>query len=256
MAIRTLRNIPTDLPKAVLFDLDNTLYDYNGSHLRAMSAVAVKAEQLLGLNRESFESAYDRARAQVQADLKGTASSHSRLLYFQRMVEMLGLKTQVLLTLDFEQTYWRTFLSGAQLFDGARELIEELRSVQVPVAVVTDLTAQIQFRKLVYFQLDSCFDYIVTSEEAGHDKPSALPYQLVLSKLRVSSGPIWMVGDSAVADVKGARVAIDAITFQKRHPGVEVGQGEYQPDVVFDSFLELLRLVKGLSDEGSLRQAV
>ena len=35
----------------------------------------------------------------------------------QRMLEIMGLGSQVLLALDLEQTYWRTFLGNAVLFE-------------------------------------------------------------------------------------------------------------------------------------------
>ena len=62
-------------------------------------------------------------KRQVKRQLGHTASSHSRLLYFQRGIEMLGRKTQLLITLDLEQTYWRTFLSHCELFPGVRDLL-------------------------------------------------------------------------------------------------------------------------------------
>jgi HAD superfamily hydrolase (TIGR01549 family) len=100
------------------------------------------------------------------------------------MLEIMGVGSQVLLALDFEQTYWRTFLSHAVLFEGVKELLDDLRLLGIPTAIVTDLTAQIQFRKVVYFNLDHYFDYIVTSEEAGYDKPHPAPFQIALEKMR------------------------------------------------------------------------
>jgi putative hydrolase of the HAD superfamily len=51
--------------------------------------------------------------------------------------------------LDFEQTYWRTFFSNSVLFDGVKELLDDIRLLGIPAAIVTDLTAQIRFRKVV-----------------------------------------------------------------------------------------------------------
>ena len=183
----------------------------------------------------------------VKARLAHTAASHSRLIYLQRMLEIMGLGSQVLLALDFEQTYWRTFLSHATLFDGVKDMLDDLRLLGIPTAVVTDLTAQIQFRKIVYFGLDQCFDYIVTSEEAGFDKPHAAPFQIALEKMRPKGDCIWMVGDNAVADIRGAREKINAVTLQKVHEGVERGTGENAPDAAFGDFQELRQLIRKLA---------
>src|SRR3989344_7238140 len=176
------------MPEAVLLDTDNTLYPYHPAHRAARAAVKAKARQLFNLGEPEFERAFSLARGEVKARLAGTASSHSRLLYFQQMLEIIGLGSQVLLALDLEQTYWRTFLSNARLFNGVKEFLDDLRIAGIPTAVVTDLTAQIQFRKIIYFGLDLYFDYIVTSEEAGFDKPHQAPFEIAAQKMQSKGG--------------------------------------------------------------------
>jgi HAD superfamily hydrolase (TIGR01549 family) len=226
-------------PHAVLFDTDNTLYPYDPAHAAATHAVATKAMQMFSIGRDQFESALERARNEVKERLKQTASSHSRLLYFQRMLELLGLGSQVLLALDLEQTYWRTFLSNAELFDGLKEFLDELRLAGIPTAIVTDLTAQIQFRKIVYFGLDQYFDHIVTSEEAGFDTPHEAPFRIAVEKMQPKGDCIWMIGDNAVNDIRGAREAIGAVTIQKLHGDLKMGEGPNAPDCAVETFSQL-----------------
>lgn len=229
-------------PDAVIFDTDNTLYEYDPAHQKAMFAVNEKANKLLGIAPENFSKAYMEARDQVKKNLGNTASSHSRLLYFQRTLEILGLKTQLLMTLDLEQTYWRIFLGASKIFPGIQDFIQDLRAAGVRTAIVTDLTAQIQFRKIIYFGLDNYFDYVVTSEEAGADKPSKAPFEIALNKLQVTPEKCWMIGDSAVADIGGAK-NLNITTLQKRHSGVVIASGRNTPDIVFDHFSELRALL-------------
>lgn len=237
------------LPDAILFDTDNTLYPYDPAHEAAQRAVREKVIATFSIKPEEFDRAFDEARRQVKTRLKHTASSHSRLLYLQRMLEIMGLGSQVLLALDFEQTYWRTFLSHAQLFDEVKELLDDIRLLGIPTAIVTDLTAQIQFRKVVYFGLDHYFDYIVTSEEAGFDKPHAAPFQIALEKMQPKGNCIWMIGDNPVNDIRGAREKINAITLQKIHEGVTIGTTENTPDAAFHEFSELRHLISTLENK-------
>jgi len=231
------------LPDAILFDTDNTLYPYDPAHAAAQNAVREKVAKMFSISHADFDKAFTQARTEVKTRLKHTASSHSRLLYLQRMLEIMGLGSQVLLALDFEQTYWRTFLSNAILFDEVKELLDDLRLLGVPTAIVTDLTAQIQFRKIVYFGLDHYFDYIVTSEEAGFDKPHKAPFQIALEKMRPKGDCIWMIGDNPVNDIRGAREEINAVTLQKTHDGVEEGVEHCAPDAVFSNFGQLRSLI-------------
>lgn len=240
-------------PDAILFDTDNTLYHYEPAHEAAMKAVRDKVTRTLLITPSQFDAAFEQARKEIKARLNHTASSHSRLLYMQRMLEILGLGSQVLRALDFEQTYWRTFLSNAVLFDDVKELLDDLRLFGIATAIVTDLTAQIQFRKIVYFGLDHCFDYIITSEEAGFDKPHPAPFQIALEKINPKKNCIWMVGDNPVNDIQGAKENINAVTIQKVHQGVVVGEGKMTPDCIIHSFAELRKLLKSVLENDSAR---
>ena len=231
-------------PTAVLIDTDNTLYPYEPAHEKGMRAVIDKAKRVLGIDEDVFRLAFDEARKLIKARLGGTASSHSRLLYMQQTLELLNLKTQLYLALDFEQTYWRTFLASAVLFAGAKEFVQAVRRAGIATAVITDLNTQIQFRKLIYFGLNDCFDYVVTSEEAGAEKPAAAPFELALDKLGVKPETAIMIGDNPVADIEGAR-NLGLTAIQKRHSGVEVASGKHKPDLVFDEFPELQKFLVG-----------
>lgn len=238
----------TRLPDAFLFDTDNTLYPYDPAHAAAQRAVRNKVITTFSISPDDFDKAFKDARQQVKTRLKHTASSHSRLLYLQRMLELMGLGSQVLLALDFEQTYWRTFLSNAILFEGVKELLDDIRLLGTPTAIVTDLTAQIQFRKVVYFGLDHYFDYIVTSEEAGFDKPHEAPFEIALEKMCPKGDCIWMIGDNPVNDIRGAREKINAVTLQKVHDGVLLGSGLNTPDAYFNDFSDLRKLIAKLGE--------
>ena len=230
-------------PKAVIFDTDNTLYPYSPAHKEATRAVEEKVEQQLGIDKVIFRSAFIKAREEIKNRLGNVASSHSRLLYMQKTIEKLELGTRILTTLDLEQTYWRTFLSNCRLFPKVLDFIQILKSKGVITANITDLTAQIQFRKLVYFGLDEFFDYVVTSEEAGADKPDKRPFEVALEKLQIEPENIWMIGDNPKSDMVGAG-EMGMIKIQKFHDGVKVIKtGMAKPDLVFSNYSELISLI-------------
>ena len=124
-----------------------------------------------------------------------------------------------------------------------KELLDDFRLLGIPTAIITDLTAQIQFRKMVYFGLDQYFNYIITSEEAGFDKPHEAPFRIALEKMQPKGDCIWMIGDNPINDIGGAKENINAVTFQKIHQGVELGEGLNAPDVSFERFKDLRQLL-------------
>lgn len=101
----------------------------------------------------------------------------------------------------------------------------------------------------MYWGLDNDFNCVVTSEEAGFDKPHEAPFRLALEKIQPAGDMVWMIGDDPEADVRGAREAIGAVTLQKVHSGVSEGRGEMAPDARFTSFGEVRGLVRKCSSD-------
>lgn len=232
------------LPDAVLLDLDNTLYAYDLAHQSAYQAIKEKMVRTYSIKESDIDFTFKQAKLAIKSTLGGTASSHSRLLYIQRMFELMGLGSQPLLSLEFEQAYWRTFLTKAHLFIGVKDFLDDLRLLRIPSAIVTDLTAQIQFRKIIYFGLDGYLSAVITSEEVGFDKPHPASFQLALKKINPHGAHVWMIGDNPINDIWGAKKAVGAITLQKIHGGVIPGTNESLPDMYFNDFTNLSRLLK------------
>jgi FMN phosphatase YigB (HAD superfamily) len=231
-------------PDAVVFDLDNTFYAYDDAHRAAMDATERRAGAALGVAPRQFSEAFGTARKEIKAVLGATASSHSRLLYFQRAIELLGMKTRVSLALDLEQTYWRTFLLAVRLRPGAVDFVMDVRAIGAATAILTDLTAQIQFRKIVFLGLEGLFDFVVTSEEAGADKSGLRPFALMKEKLALPAGAtIWMVGDDA-CDLL-AKEALGASTLMLRAGASAQTAGA---DLVFTDFADVRSLVARWAD--------
>ena len=234
------------LPGAVYFDLDNTFYEYENTHNLALNKTLERVENALGVNRETFLGAFDLSKRQIKERLGSTAAAHSRLLYFKKALEELGFGPQPLIALELEQVYWNTFLREMKLFDGVIDLLEDLRVAGVLMAVVTDLTAQIQLRKIVYLGIEKYFDVIVTSEEAGEEKPSVGPFALAKELIGEIQHERWFVGDSGDKDIVGARNNLDAICFQRISALNPIGEGPALPDYSFESFNEIRNLLSGL----------
>ncbi len=240
----------TTLPKLVLFDLDNTLYYYDEPNELAMNAVRDKVTKTFSISNSDFDNAFNKARMQTKGRLGNIAASHSRLLYMQRMLELLGLGSQAILSLDLEQTYWRTFLSNAVLFPDVKKFLDDLRLLNIQKVIVTDLTSQIQFRKIIYFGLENYFNYIVTSEESGADKSDANSYKLALEKTGITDN-IWMIGDSSSNDIKSSKEYIGAVTIQKLHNGLTLGNGAESPDAAFNDFSDIRNFIKKIVSKNS-----
>lgn len=192
--------------RAVIFDLDGTLYDYNTLDKEAFGRVGELVRERLGVSEEQYEEAFMRARKSTKKKLGETAPSHSRMLYFQKTLEYLDIRP-LYLALEMYETYWGLFLEKMTLYPGARKLLDALHDKYVRVAVCTDLLAHIQHRKMIALGLTDDVDCLVTSEEAGVEKPSPKIFAMCLKKLRLAPEEVCFVGDNYKKDIKGAMAA-------------------------------------------------
>lgn len=188
--------------RGALLDLDNTLYDYEEAHKPALKASVEWLSGKLSLPNDTVSGAYREARSQINEQLKGLGASHSRLLYFQRLNEILGFNP-CHTALDAEELYWSVFLKHMQFRPGAVEFLDSLKGI-VAIAIVTDLTAQIQLRKLNHLGLDKHIAALVTSEESGAEKPDAQIFDLALKKLGLTRSDACVIGDNWEKDILGA----------------------------------------------------
>ena len=225
-------------PDLVVFDLDNTFYDYESAHEIALSVLF--EDSRLSSNIGAAE-AYETARSNVKHRLGSTASSHSRLLYLAECFALLNIKSNISDLLDLEELYWGTFLREMVAFPTSIEFVDELLAREIECALVSDLTTAIQYRKIETLKLMNKFAFVVTSEEAGGDKSTFLPWKLLDERTQLNSySTIWYIGDSIHDLNPSMRRPVD-FAFLKAKQGLLTAVEDHY---LFSSFAELATLLE------------
>lgn len=190
--------------KAVLFDLDDTLYgSFQACDAYAYERLGAWAEQELHIDGTAFAQAFRAARQRVARQQPGMPPIHDRVVCAQNALEALGLNA-VRYAREVHRVYWDAVLETMELREGVHELLDDLRQAGVKVAVCTDMLADIQMEKLEKLDLVDRVDFLVSSEEAGMDKPGAPIFWLALQKCGCTADEAVMVGDNFRHDVQGA----------------------------------------------------
>lgn len=221
----------------ILLDIDNTIYHYESCHKKAIQMLFDFVQKEVKV--DNFEDAFIRARKSIHIELAETASSHNRLLYFQRACEYLGI-SPLDWALKFYNVYWDTFLDSIELYDGVFEFLEMV-SQKYTICFVTDLTAHIQYRKIEKLGLAKYVKQIVSSEEAGREKPHPYMFLSALNKLNLKPDEVCMIGDSYKKDIAGA----SSLGIQSIWLNTESQQENYDKNLVTEikEFKEILGLL-------------
>lgn len=203
--------------KCVICDLDDTLYDYSSIHPIAMDAVSKFMNLEFHIEHSKFIEEFKKAQYSVKLQIGSDfAASHNRLLYFQRLMENLCLPVIQYAPILYD-IYWDTMLDNMELNNGVVDMLEYWKKKDITLGICTDLTAQIQYRKIKKLEIEQYISFLVTSEEAGIEKPNSKIFELCLEKSKYLSEQCCFIGDNFIKDIKGALdVGITPIWFHSK----------------------------------------
>lgn len=120
---------------------------------------------------------------------------------FQIVFDKLGIKAD---GIAFETAFRENFHESAILVDGARDLLEYLRS-KYKVCVASNASMHQQTNRMKRAELDGYIDGYFVSEEIGFPKPQKEFFDACFKALPdVKPQDVVMIGDSLSADIKGA----------------------------------------------------
>jgi putative hydrolase of the HAD superfamily len=125
-------------------------------------------------------------------------------------------------------------------FPGAHDAIDALKTLGVRLALVTNGAAEIQRAKVERFALTHRFDHIQIEGEHGFGKPDERAYRHAMQALDVTAPETWMIGDNLEWEIEvPQRLGIYAIWMDAHGQGLPAGS-TVKPDRIIRSLTELL----------------
>lgn len=191
--------------RAIIFDLDDTLYPERAYVFSGFQAVAAWAEEHLGI-----------PTAQGMAELWQLFNNGVRGDTFNRWLESHGFRPDAWVP-RMVQIY-REHIPRIEPYPEVPRLLQRLR-LRYHLGLITDGYAQVQKRKLEALGLMSYFDVIVFSDELGRDawKPNSKVFKVALEMLGITGPEAVYVADNPMKDFIGAR-RVGIWTVRVRHP--------------------------------------
>ena len=184
--------------KAVIFDLDDTLYsekEYVKSGYHKVAKILPQVSNVEEKLWELFES-------------KKTAIDE---LLAQENIQSEKIKQECLLA-------YRHQMPEIHLYEGVMEMLIELRGKGLKLGIITDGRPEGQRAKIQALGLEPFVDYIIITDELGGPvfrKPNMTAFQMMKEKMNVSYDEMCYIGDNVKKDfIAPEKLGIKSIWFK------------------------------------------
>jgi putative hydrolase of the HAD superfamily len=238
----------TELPRAMLIDMDDTILSAYGRPELAWNIVATEFESefaplpprevataILAAARKFWSTAdavwrlklHEARQITVKNGLAALAAAGKARLPAELAIRIADRFTAY----REEETF---------VFPGAHDAIDALKALGVKLALVTNGAAGIQRAKVERFALTHRFDHIQIEGEHGFGKPEERAYLHAMQALGVEARDTWMIGDNLEWEVEAPqRLGIYAIWVDTHGEGLPPDSA-IKPDRIIRSLTELL----------------
>lgn len=223
--------------KVLLFDADNTLFDFDACEKRALKLVFERHGILLDAQMNAcFHSINPMIcgaamKAESSPEMKSSLPvSGSSSIGFTLITTGCSLKELI-------NVNWQTGTSCCGCFSLISQLRKDFRLFLVSNGVV-----ETQYKRLHDSGLYPFFEHIFLSEEVGYRKPQPEFFTPVLqAALPSSKEELLLIGDSLSSDIAGAnRIGLDCV-WMNRHQAAY--RGELRIDHEITKLSELLKII-------------
>lgn len=218
--------------KAILFDVDDTLYDLSEPFCNAYTELYGQTDQnllekMFLTSRKYSDEVYDQA-------LSGEITMEEMYIYrVQKAFADFEKKITDAEALKFQNVYEK-YQFKISLSKTMRELLEECRKHWI-LGIITNGPTKHQWDKINTLGLTQYIpaENIFVSQQLGVSKPQKEIFTYACGQIRVSTDETCFVGDTFQNDIVGAKNAgLKAVWFQRRKAAAP---SDIQPDWTVNS---------------------
>ena len=183
--------------KGVVFDLDNTLLDF-----MLMKEFAVKAA-VKGMIEAGLLVDEDQSYREIIAIYEEFGWENQQVfdVFLEKQV---GYVEHKFLAAGIV-AYRRAREANLMAYPNVNKTLMALTKAGIKLGVVSDAPSREAWLRIYYLNLYHFFDVVITFDDSGERKPSAVPFKMSLEALQLEPKETIMVGDWPERDVVGAQ---------------------------------------------------
>ncbi|MDT7860838.1 MAG: HAD family hydrolase [Saccharolobus sp.] len=227
--------------KAILFDFDNTLVNFEEKSREALLAVS---KDIYNYIKENYKHEIDLniiiKLTEIESNRLEREGEYNRNKWWENVLKALNFhdidKTQLY---DWTSLYW-SIASQNEPYDDAKEIVEYLSSKGYKLGIITNSDGEggNKNRRLRNFPLIDKFDIIIIAGEEGiKPKPNLEPFILACERLSVNPISCMFIGDDPIKDCLAAKRAnMNSVLLDRKG---KVKNAELYADFVISSLTQL-----------------
>ena len=213
-----------NVPRAVLFDLDDTLYDHLHGARSALISMQRRHSELQAAPIRELEDRYSHALESIHVRLLRGELTQAEARAIRMRQFFAGFGVDIRTDEDALEEYRRfrnAYDAACQVVHGSHDLLKRLRGT-VKLGVITNNLVSEQIPKLEQLDLKKYFDAITISEEVGVAKPNPRIFEVALTRLGETPENAVIVGDSLSSDIEGGLAMGIRCVWIRRRPECEL----------------------------------
>lgn len=228
--------------KDLFFDLDHTLWDFEQNSRVTLQEAFVRfgIEEIMDISFEDFLVVYEEVNALLWDRYRAGQISREFLRNhrFELVLSHWGISEKNLS--DALSDYYVSHSPRkVALVDGTLEVLDYLKG-NYRMHIITNGFNEVQFTKMSSSGLSEYFQHVITSENAGANKPSQSIFLHAMEIAGSSRNSSLMIGDHYEADIRGAALfGMDQVWY---NPDRKIESGP-SPTYVIYSLRELMNFL-------------
>lgn len=234
------------LPKAIFFDLDDTIISYDGASELAWQRVcdSFTITQNCCFNSEALLNSVKQVKEWYWGDPERHRIGRMDIIKARRDIVKMALDNLGYLdeesAIEMANEYSKLQNELISLFPNSIETLNMLKENGIRMALITNGSKAKQWEKINRFCLSNYFEMCFIEEEIGFGKPDVRVFQVALSKMELNAEDTWMVGDNLIWDIEAPqKLGIYSIWNDYRKEGLPK-DSIIIPDRIIHSISELL----------------
>ena len=202
--------------KHIIFDLDDTLCDYQKAKENAKSHINIILKTL-GIDIDPFWDHFNLVEPVLFRQFADGSIARGEYR-IRRFADVLkgAHATSLEISSELNHIYMQETNHKMELFCDTIPLMKVLQAKAIKAAILTNGPSDGQRAKFTALALSRYIQRIYIGEEIGFSKPNRKAFELVLQDLNAAASDVVMVGDSIENDINGAeQVGIQAVLIDR-----------------------------------------